>query len=54
MRAEHLNARQAHVELAKRYSALAHEIERHQFAWGIGQSDDPLLGRDFCSSGGSR
>jgi hypothetical protein len=54
MRATHPNVRQTHVELAKRYSILAHAIEGHEIAWGIGSSDDPLSGRNLRSAGDRR
>jgi hypothetical protein len=47
MRASHLEARAAHLEMGRRYSELAQEIRRHEFAWGIGESDDPLTGRTY-------
>ena len=53
MRASNLNARGAHTDMARRYSALAWEIARHELAWGIGE-EDPLLHRDLRHGGGAR
>ena len=53
MRAAHLNARSAHIELARRYSVLAREIGQHERAWGIGAGDD-LGSQTRWGTGGSR
>ena len=42
MKATHPKAREAHTKLAITYSELAHSITKHETAWGIGESDDPL------------
>lgn len=47
MKASHPSAREAHGVIADRYTEFANAIERHEFAWGIGETDDPLVGRDY-------
>jgi len=50
MRAAQPAAQQAHNVIAARYSEFANAIERHEYAWGIGEIDDPLIGRQFLSA----